>query len=503
MGLILSLDIGSTNIKGVVFDTAGCEVTSSTTKLRPVKCVGGYVERDLDLVWECTKAVIRECVKDREVAHGLAGISLCGAGDGLVLLGDRKNPIGFGISSMDTRAADIVASWKAQGVLEKLYPLIGETPYPGTAVALLAWTKNNQPELYSKAVHICFLKDWVRYKLTDVLCTDPTDASATLTDLSGTYHDSVFELLGIEECAEKTVPIVDSANMVGEVREDVAREVGLPANLPVVCGVHDCSASALGTGCMTEGDTCVIFGSWSGNQAVAGKPVLDANTVKRWDLRRYVLKDAWLMINASPASCANLDWFLERFGSSIMGRINDDLYRICDHLVSNSSIDENILYHPFLYGAKNEPQASAGFYGLRPWHGIGDMLRALYEGIVFNHCTHVEELGAGVTIHKVRACGGGSRSDVWMQILADAVGLPVEVFTINEVSALGAAIVGAVGLGLYPDYAAAIRGMVKKRKEFTPDSSNRERLVHKKVLFGRLYDQLKPVWRQVFEEKPP
>ena len=122
---------------------------------------------------------------------------------------------------------------------------------------------------------------------------------------------------------------------------------------------------------MTEGDTCVIFGSWSGNQAVAGKPVLDANTVKRWDLRRYVLKDAWLMINASPASCANLDWFLERFGSSIMGRINDDLYRICDHLVSNSSIDENILYHPFLYGAKTNLKHRLDFMVCDPGTELG------------------------------------------------------------------------------------------------------------------------------------
>jgi L-xylulokinase len=499
MDLLLGIDIGSTTIKSVVFDSFGREISSAKRVVPITNQNGGISERNLNVLWEKTIEAIKESLGESvDLASTIAAVGLSGAGDGLVILNGKGNPVCDAITSLDTRASEIVKDWLTVGVAQKMAPIIGESPFSGTPVALLRWMKINEPENYNKAKHIMFFKDWIKYKLTGVMCTDPTDASATLTDLQGHYQETIFQSFQIEESFEKGVPIVPSETIIGYVDKQASDLTGLRQGTPVTSGVHDCSAAALGSGCLAMGQTCIITGTWCGNLVISSKPIVDEQDDKFWVVRNFVLPDSWLLVSSSPASGVNLAWFEKEFETVILNGTTSGLaYEACDELVKQTNSKELLFYHPFLYGSKLETQASASFFGIRPWHTIADFVRALFEGIAFNHCIHLKELQRAITLQEIRISGGGSKSDIWMQIFADVINSPIEVPISREVSALGAAIVAAKGIGAYPDYKAACAAMTGFTRSFKPVASNVAILSEKRAIYELAYRQMLPVWDMI------
>lgn len=498
MGLLLGIDIGSTSVKSVLFNETGEEIACSKRVVPSVKKAGGINERNLGEIWEKTVETIKESVASSNLSGKIISIGISGAGDGLIVLDGRGQPVRDSITSLDTRAADIVNYWIESGTAEKAFPIIGESPFPGTPVALLKWLKENEPESYTRAKHILFLKDWIKYKLTGQLSTDATDASATLTDLNGNYHEDIFNIFGIEECFAKTIPILPSEEISGYVTLEAAGLTGLKLGTPVTTGVHDCSAASLGCGCLRSGETCLITGSWSGNQVISDLPITDQRQKKFWVVRNYVIPGFWLLLSASPASGVNLEWFVKQFGDAISkDQKNVPLYKICDRLVEQSDFKEFLIYHPFLFGSKLDAHACAGFYGIRPWHNIGDFLRAIYEGIVFNHCIHLEELRRIIKIQNIKICGGGANSDIWMQIFANAINKSVAIQKSSEVSALGAAIVAAKGVGLYKEYEVACKEMTSSYRYYEPIAEQAKILTEKFSIYKNLYLQMMLIWESI------
>lgn len=152
-------------------------------------------------------------------------------------------------------------------------------------------------------------------------------------------------------------------------------------------------------------------------------------------------------------------------------------------------------FHPFLYGSRQGATMRAGFYGVAGWHGEGHLLRALFEGVAFEHRRHIDVLRqAGLGFDNAVLSGGGARSEIWPQMFADVLGIPVSVAECTETGALGAAIAAGVGAGLFPDLGHAVRAMTRERARFIPDPGMASRYGERYRIYGMLTDAMKPLW---------
>lgn len=495
--VLLALDAGSSQIKTVLFDEAGLTLAEASAPAALLQGEPGAVERDLPGVWKAVRRSLAELRGKAPVPFArIEVVGVTGAGDGLILLDREGEPVRPAITSLDTRASDAVVRFKRSRRAGPLYSLIGELPYPATALPLLQWMRRREPSSYRRGRTILFLKDWVRFMLTGELCTDPTDASATLTDVHGAFRPEIFRAFGVGDCMDKVPEIRPSHERAGSVTRRAAALTGLAAGLPVVCGLHDCSASSLGTGCWRAGETCMIMGSWCGNQVVSEEPVLNRRHPDHQILRSYAIPGTWLVISASPTSLVNLSWFVDAVVRPGPGPGTDEpsLYSRIETLVSRTTSADGLVYHPYLYGSLTSEKAGGGFYGIRPWHTRAHLARALLEGIAINYSIHQGYLEESHRVSRLSACGGGTRSATLMQAVADAVNRTVRICASSQPTALGAAITAAVGAGLYRDYPAACRAMTSVQAVIGPRSASAAAMRAKRAEFLELYERMLPYW---------
>ncbi len=166
-----------------------------------------------------------------------------------------------------------------------------------------------------------------------------------------------------------------------------------------------------------------------------------------------------------------------------------------DLVASVDTSEDTPIYHPFLYGAQQDGRARAGFYGIGGWHGRAHMLRALFEGVVFEHARHIDVLRrAGPQISSATLSGGGSRSSVWPQIFADVLEVPVTVSRSRETGALGAAIAAGAGVGLFADYAAGTSSDDGARTPLCATVTAAPHYAARRDTFTQLAEAMTPIW---------
>jgi L-xylulokinase len=172
------------------------------------------------------------------------------------------------------------------------------------------------------------------------------------------------------------------------------------------------------------------------------------------------------------------------------------VYEVCNEEVASLPPGStNIIFHPFLYGSNVQPTARAGFYGVAGWHTRAHLLRALYEGVVFGHLSHIEKLrAAGAQITSARLTGGGSRSEVWSQIFADTIQVPMEISDGNELGARGVALSAGIGAGIYSDYEEAVREAVSVVRVHEPIAVNKSLYLERYAEYQRLIRVMQEPW---------
>jgi L-xylulokinase len=300
-----------------------------------------------------------------------------------------------------------------------------------------------------------------------------------------------MQLYGLGDAMPMLPELLESADIAGHVTPDVAALTGLVAGTPVVAGLFDVVASALGSGVAETGQASIIAGSWSINQVVLDEPIDQPPVFMQSSFDRT----RWLAIESSATSAANLEWLVHQFMADTPG----DRFGLASDLVASVDVSADTpIYHPFLYGAQQDGRARAGFYGIGGWHSRAHMLRALFEGVVFEHARHIDVLRrAGAVISSATLSGGGSRSSVWPQIFADVLEVPVTVSRSRETGALGAAIAAGTGIGLFADYAAGTRAMTAPARNYAPQAGHRPHYTARRDLFTQLTAAMSPVWAKM------
>lgn len=464
---ILGIDNGGTVIKAALYDERGCEIAEAGRKTELIVPFPGHIERDMDILWKANCEAVREVLEKSRIGVGqIAGIAVTGHGNGLYMVDSQGNPVGNGILSADSRADDLVSRWEKDGTAAAVLPRTCQAIWSGQPVSILNWMKQQDPLLLSsdKIRWIFMCKDYIRYKLTG-------EAFAELTDYSGTqmvnvntldYDSEVLDIFSLGDAADKLPPLRKSTQPCGAVSREAAALTGLAAGTPVYGGLFDIDASAIGTGITRSDLLCLVAGTWSINEFISPVPIASDALFM---CSAYCMPDTWLITEGSPTSACNLEWYVKRI---LQGKQS---YRLCDEAVASLAPDaSDVLFLPFLFGSNVGHHASSGFLGLKGWHHQEHMIRAVFEGVVFSHATHVDRLKPySPDFSCARIAGGAARSKVWVQMFADILNLPIEITETKELGALGAAIAASVGAGIYPSYEQAADAMVRVSHTFQPN----------------------------------
>ncbi len=391
MQYLLGLDNGGTNSKAVLFDKNGREIASASRNTPMETPKVGFTERDMELLWRVNCEVVREAIEKSGVSAGdIAGVSFSGHGKGLYLWGKDEKPAYKGIVSTDSRAWKIVEAWQRDGTAEKAFSRTCQSVLASQPVALIKWFEENQPEVLENTRWIFGVKDYVRYRMTGEAYAEITDISgSSLVNLAtASYDDEILRLFGLEHIADKLPPLCYSSRFCGKVTKACAQATGLLEGTPVAAGLFDIDACAIGMNVTNDEYLAIIAGTWSINEYVSRQPVMD-RSVKMNSL--YGLENMYLVEECSPTSASNQEWFVKNFLREAAG--DRPLYKVADEMVEAvGPDDQNILFLPYLFGGSDDARAGAAFVNMNASHTRADMLRAVYEGIVFGHKLHVERL---------------------------------------------------------------------------------------------------------------
>jgi len=505
MKYLMGIDNGGTFSKAAIFDENGQQISVASVPTVTITPKPGYTERDMEELWQVNAQAVKEAIEKSGINPAdIAGVSFSGHGKGLYLVGKDGKPSYNGIISTDARAWAYVKRWKEDGTAKAVYEKTYQDILACQPVSLLAWLKDNCPEVIENTKYVFAVKDYVRYRMTGEAYAEMSDFSGgNLVNLAtGEYDRELMELFGIGEVYDMLPPLKNAADVCGYVTKEASELTLLPEGTPVSAGMFDVNACGIASGLSDGEKMCMIAGTWSINEFIAKEPVLNGTVALN---SMFCIPGYYLVEESSPTSAGNMEWFIRNlmnYEKSDAKANGGSVYDITNEWVASiEPEDNNIIFLPFLNGSNEDALAKGTFIGLTAYHSKKHMLRAVYEGIVFSHLTHVKKLLRNREIpESIRLSGGAANSDVWVQIFADTLQIPIDVIEDKELGAQGAAIAAGIAAGIYKDYNDGIEKTVKITKTVQPRPEYKEIYEKKYQTYRRVIEGLSGVW-ECFENE--
>jgi xylulokinase len=452
---LVGLDVGTSASKAIAIAPDG-EVTARCEHAYPLSIPRpGWSEQDPDDWWRAAEAALRE------VGAGVAaGIGLSGQMHGLVLLGRDRRPLRPAILWNDQRTAAQCAEIERRIGLERLIRLTGNRALTGFTAPKLLWVRDCEPDTYRRIAHVLLPKDYVRLRLTGELAMDAADASGTLLfDVERRrWSEEVMDALGVEPAWFP--PVVESPERTGTAFGAV----------PVAAGAGDQAAGAVGVGVIDPGLASVAIGT-SGVVFVT-LPAFAADPEARVHAFCHAVPGTWHAMGVMLSAAGSLAWFRDALAP---GTEYGALVAEAERWEPGAG---GVTFLPYLAGERTphaDPDARGAFVGLALHHDRGALVRAVLEGVAYGRRDSRDLLAAlGVEPSTGRVSGGGARSDLWRRIVASALDLPLERTRAEEGAAYGAALLGGVSAGVFPDAAAAVAACVSVTDRVEPDPAWRD-----------------------------
>ncbi len=500
MRYLVGIDNGGTFSKAAVFDEDGNQIAVASEGTVTITPKPGYTERDMEQLWQVNARAVRTAIEKSGIdPQQIKGVSFSGHGKGLYLVDGEGRPAYNGILSTDSRAWEYIEKWHKDGTSQKVYPKTYQDILVMQPVALLAWMKDHAPQVLQNTRYIFAVKDYIRYMLTGEAFAEYTDfTGANLVNLNtGAYDRELLGLFGIEEVYGKLPPLRYSSDVCGHVTKKASAETGLPEGIPVAAGMFDVDACGIASGLADENQMCMIAGTWSINEFIAKEPVTNGTVALN---SMFCIPGYYLVEESSPTSAGNMEWFVR----NLMGYEKQEaeqqkgsVYDITNEWAASIEPQDNsLVFLPFLNGSNEDPLAKGTFVGLTAYHTKKHMLRAVYEGIVFSHLTHVKKLLLNHEIPaSIRLSGGAANSRVWVQIFADALQIPVETISDKELGAQGAARAAGIAAGIYSGYQEAVQRTVTITDRVLPRTEYKEIYEQKYAAYRGVIEGLGSAWQ--------
>ena len=420
----------------------------------------GWSEQDPEDWWRATRAALAELRARIGAGCRIAGIGLSGQMHGLVALDASDRVVRPAILWNDQRTGAECAEIEERIGLDRLISLTGNRALTGFTAPKLLWLRRHEPETYGRIARIMLPKDYVRLRLTGEWAIDVADASGTLLLDVARRNWSAEVLDALEIPAAWLPPVLESPEVSGLTIacDEVSR------GIPVAAGAGDCAAAAVGVGIDRPGPLSIVLGT--SGVVFAALPGFASDPQARVHAFCHAVPGQWHAMGVMLSAAGSLQWLRDRLAP---GTSFADL--VAEAEAWGPGVD-GLLFAPYLAGERTphaDPSARAAFTGLELRHDRGALVRAVLEGVAFGLRDSLELVRAlGGPADRARASGGGARG-LWLQIVASALGLPIELTAVEEGSAYGAALLGGVAGGVFTDVPDAVDRCVRVRTTVDPD----------------------------------
>jgi xylulokinase len=489
---LIGLDVSTTATKALLIDADGNVIAVASSEYafetpRPL-----WAEQDPALWWDgAVQSIWRVLADSGTNPADIAAVGLTGQMHGLVLLDAGGQLLRPAILWNDQRTGAQCDEIRLRLGRGPFIQITGNDALAGFTAPKILWVREHEPEVFARARHILLPKDYVRYRLSGEYAMDKADGSGTvLMDLrQRAWSNTVLEALEIPP--EWLPPLFEGPEITGRISAAAAEATGLKAGTPIVAGGGDQAAQAVGVGAVQQGVVALTLGTSGVIFASTNDPFIEPEG--RLHAFCHALPGRWHLMGVMLSAAGSLRWHRDTFAP---GMAYDALLAPAEAVSAGS---EGLLFLPYLTGERTpypDPLARGAFVGLTVRHTLPHLTRSVLEGVAFGLRDSFELMRqAGLAnVRQVRVSGGGARSPLWRQILADV--LQVELVTVNttEGAAFGAALLAGVGAGLWPEVAAACVACVAVTGQVAP---NREPSEHYQALYTQyraLYPALKPTF---------
>ena len=484
----IGVDLGTSALKLVMMKGNG-ELVKTVSKEYPLYFPrSGWSEQNPTDWFLAVKEGLKElaaCADEK-----IAGISFGGQMHGLVILDKDDNVLRPAILWNDGRSTEETDYLNNVIGKEKLSKLTANIAFAGFTAPKILWVKNNEPEIFAKISKIMLPKDYISYMLSGSFSTDYSDASGMLLlDIKNKkWSKEMIDICGISE--DMLPKLYESYEVVGAIKPELAKELGLNDDIKIVAGAGDNAAAAIGTATVGEGACNISLGT-SGTVFISSKNfgVDSFNALHSFAHAdgNYHLMGCML----SAASC-NKWWMEEILKTKDFAKEQENIENLGEN---------NVFFLPYLMGERsphNDPDAAGTFIGMRMDTKREDMTLAIFEGVTFALRDSLEVARRlGIKIERTMICGGGAKSSLWKRLVSNILNVEVEVPVSEEGPGFGAAILAAVGCGEYESVEKAAKSIIKIKEKIKPEADLVVKYEEKYQKFKRIYPALKDVFKEI------
>lgn len=488
--LLLGIDLGTTNGKVACYDMQGHLIAESVHTYQTYYPRRGWYEQDpndwrvaLEIGLKEVSEILGPCASD------VAGLALSNFGPGLVMINRVGDPLAPSPTWQDDRCRvqgqclveEVGTNWIGLGP-----PLLG---FP----AKLLWAIDETPELVDRADAITDIKGFLMHWLTGRAVTDPSSGPGSMD-----WWDPVFEFIGYP--VNRLPQVIRSTESPGGLQGALANRVGLNPGIPVFTGINDGAAATLGSGAVNYSDSVITLATNGACRVIVPKRIDPQIVLERHIFSWPFIDGSWICGGFTCSGAGSLQWLADQFGLPRESIAYDELLNKASAVPIGS---RGILFLPYLAGRgtpEADPNLRGGFLHVGLEHGQSELVRAVLEGISFAVLEIYQEFGQlNLEIGAIHITGGGARSKLWRQIIANLLDRPVT--RAGGDSTLGDAMIAAVGLGFYPDFISASKSMVRTQDFEVPVGDEVKQYKHFYKVFSQTRDAMLKIYRSEYVEE--
>ena len=488
MKYLLGIDFGGGASKATLMDTNGAIVAEHTVEYPTYYPESGACEQDpkdwiAALCGNCHAILEKSGIDSADIL----AVAIDSATHTYLVCDADKQPLRRAVHWTDTRSRAQADKLRAD-LGDEIFAKTFHKPDTIWTLPQLIWLKENEPQTFEKVQYIFFEKDYVRYFLTDVFCTDHIEAAGSmLFDCNEKRWDETLCALASVN-PDMLPPIVNPTDVIGKVTQAAADATGLAADTPVICGTTDTVMEVFASGAVEVGDVTVKLATAGRICVITDQPYPDRHLVNY----AHIADGLWYPGTATKSCAASYRWYRDTFGGE---------YKQLDEGAGDIAIGcDGLIFHPYLNGELTpyaDPALCGSFTGVRATHTKAHFTRAVLEGVAYSLMDSKQYLdGLHIPYNTVAtAIGGGTKGKLWRQMIADALGIALRT-TESADSSFGSAMLAGIAVGVFESPADAVKKCVKEIDITYPNPENTPKYQQMFEVYKRIHDALAPIYAE-------
>lgn len=479
------LDIGTTGCKLTVYDDGGNWITNAYQEYEITRSSGAH-EIDASVIWNGVCQVMKEAANE---VPELAAVGVTSFGESFVML-DKEDRILFPtMLYTDSRGKEEIDLLKEHLSEKKLTEISGTKPHHTYSIGKIMWIKKHRPEIYKQVKRVFLIADFIVYRLTGQAMIDYSLAARTAAfDIRNLcFSQEIFDAAGLDiSLMSKPVKMGTSA---GPMKKELRKEFGFSNDVTVIIGGHDQISAAIGAGVLTPGEAVDGTGTVECITPVfEGIPQEEGMYESHYSVIPFLFDHTYVCYAYSYTGGAAVKWFRDTF------RENTD-YQKLDQNIPDRPTD--ILVLPHFAGAATpymDSDSKAAFVGVTLETTAEELYKAVMEGVTYEIKMNLERLAQnGISPRYLKATGGGAKSEKWLQIKADILGIPIIATDAMEAGACGNCMMAGVSLGVFQNFAQAATVLIREKKTYLPDEKRHAQYQQRYKRYQQLYQAVRPL----------